>query len=144
GLPALTVTDLNFPENRHDACAAAPDALHSIDNAVCRARKTGILLLNPHIHDFPSVKAGLRYCLVTSCDDIVRRSTRHTHCLAPWRTAVVDAQGTVSPCNCAPAVVAGNILQQPFETIWNGEVMRRWRTSMRENGNEHCRSCPRY
>ncbi|MBN1578910.1 MAG: radical SAM protein [Chitinispirillaceae bacterium] len=143
GLPALTVTDLNFPENRHNACAAAPEAL-SIDSAVRRARESGILLLGPHIHDFSSVKAGLRYCLVNSHDDIIRRSTRHTHCLAPWRIAVVDAQGNVTPCNCAPDTVAGNIMQQSFDTIWNGEIMREWRTAMCDNRNERCRSCPRY
>lgn len=142
-LPALTVTGLNFPENRSSSCdrdSAGP----YVDDAISRAHDAGILLLGPHIHDFPGVKSALRHCMITCCEDITGNPSRHTNCLAPWRIAVVDAEGNVSPCNCAPKIMAGNVTREPFEAIWNGPVMRKWRSDLLNDRNGHCESCPRY
>ncbi len=143
GLPALTVSNLNFPENGGDACTGE-QCEREIERAIRHASATGILLLGPHIHDYPSVTSALRSCRITSAVDITHHPERHTHCLAPWRILVVGANGDVTPCNCAPETVAGNILSQPFTTIWNGAVMRQWRAGLLDGSNERCRSCPRF
>lgn len=143
GLPALTVSNLNFPENGEDACTGE-ECIREIERAIRHASEQGILLLGPHIHDFPSVTSALRSCRITSAEDITQRPERHTHCLAPWRILVVGANGDITPCNCAPEMVAGNILRQPFATIWNGEVMGQWRAGLLDGSNECCRSCPRF
>ena len=142
-LPALTVSDLNFPENVRYTCSKELCASR-IAAAIRHAREHGILLLGPHIHDFPTVTSALRRSMITSADDLMLRPERHTHCLAPWRILVVGANGEVTPCNCAPETVAGTIQEQSPESIWNGEVMQKWRSAVLDGSNERCRSCPRY
>jgi MoaA/NifB/PqqE/SkfB family radical SAM enzyme len=45
-------------------------------------------------------------------------------CNAPWKACRILPDGTVSPCL---HLVAGNIVTQPFQEIWNGPQMRRFR-----------------
>jgi MoaA/NifB/PqqE/SkfB family radical SAM enzyme len=45
-------------------------------------------------------------------------------CNSPWKACRILPDGTVSPCL---HLVAGNITAQPFEEIWNGPQMRRFR-----------------
>ena len=142
-LPALTVSGLNFIENHSANCSSTNDKEY-IESSIRHAHDAGIFLLGPHLHNFPKVTSAIRHCRINTSDDILKRSSVHTHCLAPWRIAVVGSEGTVTPCNCAPTVAAGNIRQQPFDAIWNGTVMREWRLTMRENRNQYCRNCPRY
>jgi MoaA/NifB/PqqE/SkfB family radical SAM enzyme len=51
---------------------------------------------------------------------------RKMPCYAGWFQTYIKVDGTVLPCgHCYHAV--GNMLKQPFETIWNGPLMRDFR-----------------
>ncbi|MEZ4268624.1 MAG: radical SAM protein [Myxococcota bacterium] len=48
------------------------------------------------------------------------------HCTYPWRSLFVSASGDAYPCNFMFYKV-GNLLEQPLDTIWNGDRMVRFR-----------------
>ncbi len=72
----------------------------------------------------------------------------NTHsCGVPWFSSYVDAKGRVYPCCYLLTAehVMGNIHEQPFEKIWNGDTYRRFRAALMSdrphlNG---CNTCPR-
>lgn len=142
-LPALTLSDVNFAENQ-------PRALHGggcgdrIQRAIDRARGLGVLLIGPHFHELPDVRRDCRRALVRAPEDLAARPATHHHCLAPWRVAVVGADGTVTPCNCAPRTPVGRFPDEPLAALWNGAPMRRWRRAVLDGACGDCRSCPRY
>jgi radical SAM protein with 4Fe4S-binding SPASM domain len=58
-------------------------------------------------------------------------------CLRPWTTAYVTANGNCLPCCISPfattdydSLQMGNLFEQPFEEIWNGERYRAWRAAL--------------
>jgi MoaA/NifB/PqqE/SkfB family radical SAM enzyme len=63
-------------------------------------------------------------------------SARHwSGCQRPWTLAYVTANGNVLPCCISPwvardypALILGNAFTERFETIWDGERYRRFRT----------------
>lgn len=57
------------------------------------------------------------------------RLLKHDHAICGWIFTHVLPNGDVSPCL---GLVAGNITQQPFAEIWNGEEFRRFRRLLRE------------
>ena len=142
-VPAVTVSDVNFAENQPHALhggAGAPGLRQALE---C-ARRHGVLLLGPHFHDLANVRRDCRLAAVRKPADLAARSAGHRHCLAPWRIAVVGADGTVTPCNCAPRTPVGRMPAEPLDAIWNGEPMRRWRRAVRDGACGDCRICPRY
>lgn len=73
-------------------------------------------------------------------------------CKVPFKEAVVDPFGEVFLC-CPPNInnySVGNILEQPFDEIWNGEKARNFRKTIIDNSYKFCNveSCsfdaPRY
>lgn len=58
-------------------------------------------------------------------DDFINSDTIHP-CHAPYDTVYVEPDGTVKPVSFHHRG-AGNLLQQPLEEIWNGEIFRGWR-----------------
>jgi MoaA/NifB/PqqE/SkfB family radical SAM enzyme len=144
-LAALTVSDLNFPQNAEYSLAACKeDITDTLEKAIEHAEKLGLLLLSPHFHNVPDIRKNYRLCRVNSAGDLCVRATAHAHCLSPWRIAAFAANGTLMPCNCAPRESAGIIDNENFESIWNGDMMKAWRKRMMDAGNETCMSCPRY
>ena len=75
-------------------------------------------------------------------------------CSWPWRAAVINWDGAVSPCcgSFAPSEDLGNVLKQPFSEIWNGRSYRLARRSFTKPvaqvdalGNfRGCATCPGY
>jgi radical SAM protein with 4Fe4S-binding SPASM domain len=67
-------------------------------------------------------------------------------CLHPWKTIFVRANGSVQPCMALfgtdKAAVMGNIFQEDFEEIWNGDQYREYRRTKRRGTNTLCRVCP--
>lgn len=58
-------------------------------------------------------------------------------CTRPWTTAYITANGNALPCCIAPfattdysSLVLGNLLDEPFDAVWNGERYQRWRTDL--------------
>jgi len=59
-------------------------------------------------------------------------------CNAPWKGCRILPDGTVSPCL---HLVAGNIAAQPFQEIWNGPQMRRFRQIISRRLFPGCARC---
>ena len=143
GLPAIAVSDLNFDENSGAALRGADlDAV--LDKELAKARAAGVLVLGPHLHEVRDPAKEYRHCLVRSAADLTARPERHAHCLAPWRIAVVGAQGEITPCNCAPFRPVGSLARHSLGEIWNGQAMAEWRRRVAGNQESLCRNCPRW
>jgi MoaA/NifB/PqqE/SkfB family radical SAM enzyme len=61
------------------------------------------------------------------------------HCNAPWVSAVVEADGTVRPCFFHAPL--GNVHEQPFEEIVNGERAVAFRRQLDVERDPICRKC---
>jgi len=71
-----------------------------------------------------------------------RMTDKYTRCPTPWSSLDVTATGDVAPCHIFYDLVMGNIYEQSFEEIWNGEPYRRFRTHMEQHGlMSICRGC---
>jgi len=55
-------------------------------------------------------------------------------CLSTWFIAQIMADGEVIPYTRCYHVALGNINEEPFMTIWNGEKARAWRMDLRKHG----------
>lgn len=55
----------------------------------------------------------------------------HTRCMVSWFIAQIIASGEVIPYTRCYHVPFGNINEQPFLEIWNGEKARAWRRELR-------------
>jgi radical SAM protein with 4Fe4S-binding SPASM domain len=67
-------------------------------------------------------------------------------CTQPWEYVFIRTNGDVAPC-CAlfgseKGAVMGNILEQEFVDIWQGERFRAFRRTNALGGNTQCRICP--
>jgi len=63
-------------------------------------------------------------------------------CFLPWRHPVIKYNGDVQPCCAAPDVVMGNVLMEPFQSIWNGPRFRRFRRRVNTaQPPKVCRTC---
>jgi len=143
GLPAIAVSDLNFAGNQFRSLARN-DCAALLEAGLAHARKRNVLIIGPHFHETPELVRALRRSRVRTAADLTRRSAQHRHCLAPWRVAVISAEGKLSPCNCAPLTLAGSLQEQPFAELWNGEGMKTWRRGMLDGASVDCLGCPRY
>ena len=143
GLPAVAVSDLNFADNQSRSLARN-DCAALLEKGIAHARKKNILLIGPHFHETPNLVRSHRRSLIRTAADLTVRSAQHRHCLAPWRVAVISVDGKLSPCNCAPLNVAGNIQEKPFDELWNGEGMKAWRQRVLRGASADCLACPRY
>jgi MoaA/NifB/PqqE/SkfB family radical SAM enzyme/predicted alpha/beta hydrolase family esterase len=143
GLPAVAVSDLNFVENQSRSLAQN-DCAALIEKGIARARERKILLVGPHFHETPDVVRSYRHSLVRTAADLARRTSLHRHCLAPWRVAVMGADGSLMPCDCAPLAAVGNVRETPFDGLWNGDGMKAWRRRVLEGASADCLVCPRY
>jgi MoaA/NifB/PqqE/SkfB family radical SAM enzyme/predicted alpha/beta hydrolase family esterase len=121
-----------------------PQAGPDIAAAIQHARDRHVLLISPHFHDFDNNLDSLRRCRVKKADDLTCRARQHTHCLAPWRIAVVGVNGMVTPCNCAPTASLGNLAAQPLGEVWNGPALCAWREAVLHATSTVCLTCPRY
>jgi radical SAM protein with 4Fe4S-binding SPASM domain len=69
-------------------------------------------------------------------------------CLQPWEYMFIRPEGDVAPCAALfgsdKGVVAGNIFEQGFGTIWLGEHYRKFRRASASGTNDLCRICPYY
>lgn len=63
-------------------------------------------------------------------------SNSSTGCWAGIAYCTIDPWGNLRPCNHSP-MIAGNILEEPIEVIWQNEIMNRWR----EMRPEQCLNC---
>ncbi len=143
GLPVLAVSDVNFEENVGVSLSGGDmDAI--LEAGILTARAAGILVLGPHLHELSDPTKDYRHALVRSAADLSARATRHTHCLAPWRIAVVGATGEMTPCNCAPQYPVGFLGRETLKQVWDGTAMTTWRTGVQNGTHRPCLVCPRF
>lgn len=70
-------------------------------------------------------------------------------CMRPWTTAYITANGNALPCCISPFATSdyeslnlGNIFEQPFGDLWNGERYQEWRERLlSDTPNEACAGC---
>lgn len=64
-------------------------------------------------------------------------------CVAPWYEMVIRRTGDVYPCVDLPDYKLGNIYQDPFAEIWEGERATRFRDYLRHDNLMMCNRCTR-
>ncbi|MGB2755896.1 MAG: radical SAM protein [Phycisphaerae bacterium] len=71
-------------------------------------------------------------------------SYRRTTCGTASQTILLDADGTVYPCqnHCAPELAAGNIRRERFRDLWKGEALSRLRDMYHVDRRAACAECP--
>ncbi len=143
GLSALALSDLNFEHNQKNSLHRS-HASPSLEKALHHANKKKIRLIGPHFHDVGQMPRDYRLCEIRALKEITQRVSVHRHCLAPWRIEVVDVNGNISPCNCAPFHFKGQMEGKPLPEQWNSASMRSWRMAMLKGTNTACTACPRY
>jgi len=147
GVDVLMVSDLNFHHNSGRAL------LNNIDDS--GKRKIRDALKHSFARELPVLSVlgleefGLRkryqHFLALPPSKIYTRPRKHTHCVSLWQTLPVNVDGEVYLCDCRPDKIAGNLIETPFEEIWNGELFREHRSGMRtKNAPKICRICPRF
>jgi MoaA/NifB/PqqE/SkfB family radical SAM enzyme len=70
-------------------------------------------------------------------------------CTRPWTTAYITANGNALPCCISPfattdyaSLLLGNLFDEPFADVWNGERYQRWRTALLSDAPQHaCAGC---
>ncbi len=147
GADVLMLSDINFKDNVKDSLwRNADDRIEeTVNNAVSYAFSKRLPVLSVHgLEEFGLEKRYYDFLLLPPAQ-LYRRSCEHTWCLSPWQTIPVDADGNVTLCDCRPDLVLGNLLKDHFEGIWNGEIIKRYRSLMTgRTPPEGCRICPRF
>ena len=72
-----------------------------------------------------------------------------SECMRPWTTAYVTANGNCLPCCISPfaieqyeSLILGNLIEQPFEQIWNGPKYQAFRTALlSQTPHAACQGC---
>ena len=107
-----------------------PAGLAAIEEAAALARESGF-----H-RTLGSLEAARRQLTV----DLSRAP-----CYVPWYSSIVSIDGELFPCcyQSIRGVSVGNVLQDGFEAVWNGERMRAFRAGLRERrcGDKVCATC---
>ena len=113
--------------------------------------------------DFKRIDAGLAHWLATAPPFMSQRSYGASQqppldprpwaaCTRPWTTAYITANGNALPCCIAPfattdypSLILGNLFDQPFDTVWNGERYQRWRADLlSDSPQKACAGCGVY
>jgi radical SAM protein with 4Fe4S-binding SPASM domain len=86
----------------------------------------GVLLLPPTFSE-----ENISAYLAAKWDEM---SDLYSGCPVPWNDVDIMATGEVAPCHVFYDLVTGNLHEQSFEEIWNGEKYRKFRARMRSHG----------
>jgi radical SAM protein with 4Fe4S-binding SPASM domain len=95
------------------------------------------------VHDLPTFEEDLRLRvgLGPQQENPVQRALP---CYEGWNHAVISPDGTVAPCCYCENVKLGNVVEQDFVQIWEGEPYRDFRRrslEMPKTGRAICREC---
>jgi MoaA/NifB/PqqE/SkfB family radical SAM enzyme/alpha-beta hydrolase superfamily lysophospholipase len=147
GIDALMVTDLNFPANQPRSVHAAFTPEHAI--LLRKALKHAVARRLPVLSVWGLEEFALdtRYLdfLLLRGEQLAHRAARRTNCLSPWQSIPVNVDGNLTPCDCQPGTVIGNIHRIPLSDWWNGAAMTEQRRRMLgDDPPEACLACPRF
>lgn len=71
-----------------------------------------------------------------------KKTLRTRHCHWPWKGMILDPNGGALPCCQWKGQLLGNVNEQGFEAVWNGEAFRQLRRDwITGRLNEYCRNC---
>lgn len=146
GARAWMLSDLNFVENQHRSifAAASDDDKTAVSQSIERAHKAGLPVLQVHSLEDIAKPLRLKEILLRPAEILWSRSPKREHCLSPWQTIPVSADGSVTACDCQPECVVGNLFENPLSTIWNGDEMQRLREELVSGKlRPACKICPR-
>jgi MoaA/NifB/PqqE/SkfB family radical SAM enzyme len=72
----------------------------------------------------------------------IRESTcKKNYCISPWKHLYLNTNGDISPC-CIQPIIFGNICNDNFDEIWNGDKINQFRNEMLlGNYDSKCLTC---
>ena len=147
GVQAWMLTDLNFDWNRPYALVEnwSQAAGNSVRNALKIAFSQGLPVLGVNGLEAFGMREQFRKYLLYPPERLYGRSRSQTQCMSPWQTLPVDVEGNATFCDCQPDVTCGNLLEQSFSTVWNGETARTLIFRMTQGTPpKPCLACPRF
>ena len=62
-----------------------------------------------------------------------KMNDRYHSCLVPWYSVDITASGDLAPCHVYYDLIMGNLHEQSFEEIWNGDSYQKFREYMLQN-----------
>ena len=147
GVDILMVTDLNFMENVNKTIwkNADDEMISGFRETVKKAFVKKLPVLSVHALEEFGLRSRYRDFLLLPPDQLSHRSLKRKFCFSPWQTVPVNVKGDITMCDCQPENRVGNILNDPFSEIWNGELMKNYRERMlSDDPPGACRICPRF
>jgi MoaA/NifB/PqqE/SkfB family radical SAM enzyme len=62
-----------------------------------------------------------------------KMTDKYHSCLVPWYSVEITATGDLAPCHVYYDLIMGNLYEQSFEEIWNGDKYQRFREYLLQN-----------
>jgi len=154
GIQNAKILDLNIHKEKHQRLA-----LHDVDetrNIFSRAQKIALannicmdtLIYRP-VEYYKQDPRAYEHCNspvdmqpVWIQENNALFNPQPGECYEPWETFMVMQDGSVYTC-CRGREIMGNLLEQSFQEIWNGDKFRAYRRSINSfRPPEACRTCP--
>jgi radical SAM protein with 4Fe4S-binding SPASM domain len=154
GIQNAKILDLNILEERHQRFALNDE--NETRNIFLKAQRIALsnnicmdtLIYRPveYYRQDPSAYTNCNLPIdlqpVWSQGDNILFYPQPGECYEPWQTFMVMQDGSVYTC-CRGREIMGNLLEQSFQEIWNGEKFRAYRRSINSfRPPEACRTCP--
>jgi MoaA/NifB/PqqE/SkfB family radical SAM enzyme len=147
GVNVLMLSDLNFVQNTGQSlCRNISEELEDrIREAIAYAFSKNLPVLSVRAIEEFGLTERYKDFLMLPPSQLYMRSESHIWCMSPWQTVPVNVCGNVSVCDCQPENIVGNLLQESFSDIWNGEKMVVYRRQMlSQYPPKSCSLCPRF
>ncbi len=147
GVDVLMLSDINFKTNlAHTLWQNIDDQIEgTVKKAISNAFSKSLPVLSVHGLEEFGLENRYHDFLMIPPAQLYQRSKTHTWCYSPWQTIPIDVNGNITLCDCQPELVLGNLFQDSFSSIWNGETLKNYRAEMLgPNPPEICKICPRF
>jgi radical SAM protein with 4Fe4S-binding SPASM domain len=140
---ALELTDFEEHSNALVGSLNASKLRQHIDIGLQKARALGLATnLRDIIDDYDTYWRKYEWSSLGKTGSVSHDSRV---CLAPWTITYITVDGNIKPCCCfsREQTVFGNLLEVPFQQVWNGEAYKRFRSQMRRTDLRYdvCRDC---
>ena len=126
GVDVLMLSDINFKANLdHTLWQNKNDLLEeTVKKAISYAFSKNLPVLSVHGLEEFGLEQRYNDFLMIPPGQLYQRSANHTWCFSPWQTIPIDVEGNITLCDCQPDFVIGNLFQNSFSDIWNGEALK--------------------